>query len=171
MSPNRIDDAIIAKGQNREYESSILGYLSDQGYSYTKLTSGYGARKPTDGDLANMRETIKSNGVVLYHFKGHYAVMWGYQKTGEGENDYQYFFDDPAGDRTEGYFNDSGEKAAYSQDYLKTQDIYDSWGIYEGIIGTNVSVNDVAGVASANSSGGSIVSIIFKGIFDDMIKL
>lgn len=85
---------------------------------------------PSNTDLKAMRDVIKNGGLVLYHFAGHYSVIKGYQKIGKGENDFKYIFYDPAGDRTHGYYNDSGRNAVYSQRYLQTQPIRgNAWGV------------------------------------------
>ena len=137
MNVNTVDDIVrVANGGGsflyRQNEANLVDYIASKGFEANKITTPGGDRKPTSADFAKMRKTIKEGGIILYHFAGHYAVMYGYKKTGEGENDYQYYFHDSAGNRPEGYFNDNGKNAKYSQDYLKSQDIRgDVWGFKE----------------------------------------
>ncbi|MGB4268289.1 MAG: RHS repeat-associated core domain-containing protein [Spirochaetota bacterium] len=126
FNPNTVDDIIRVKDgkgnfEYRQFETSLVKFLTDMGFDVENITKRGGDRILTNEELKAMREAIKDGKVILFHFKGHYAVMIGYQKNGNGENDFNYIFYDPAGDRKQGYFNNNGVNAVYSQKYLQSQ--------------------------------------------------
>jgi hypothetical protein len=105
----------------RQNENALVAFLRATGHNADGLLNDWKSRNLSDQDLGTMRDAIRNGSMILYHFDGHYAVMYGYQKSGKGANDYNYFFYDPAGDRTKGYFNMQGKDAVYSHTYLKSQ--------------------------------------------------
>ena len=105
-------------------DNLLTDYLTAAGWTCKKITDGGSAKTswgfvPTEKDYEAIRRAIEGGDVVLYHFagwdkksSGHYTICKGY----EGKN--IFVFNDPAGDRVKGYFNDDGEDAKYTVDQL-----------------------------------------------------
>jgi hypothetical protein len=102
----------------------LTEYLDDKGFATEKIIDGGSESTqwgfiPSPENFSKMKDVLDSGKVILYHFwgkdgrsAGHYAICKGY----EGED---FIFNDPAGDRNFGYFNDKGEGAVYERSSLK----------------------------------------------------
>lgn len=99
-------------------DTDLTAYLDDRGYATEKIVDGGSEATqwgfyPSPDNFKKMREVFDAGKVILYHFwgkdgksAGHYTICKGY----EGNN---FIFNDPAGNRKIGYFNDNGENAVY----------------------------------------------------------
>jgi hypothetical protein len=122
-NPQRVADIVGASAD----DTTLTNYLLKKGFKISKIIDG-GSEKtgwgfiPSDADFDKMKHILAdSEGVILYHFAGwdkksagHYVVCTGYD---EEEN--KFSFNDPAGDRSEGYFNIYGEGAEYTPEQLQ----------------------------------------------------
>ncbi len=106
----------------------LTKYLVGKGFKPAKIVDGgtqasRWAFMPSIKDFAKMREAIDAGAIILYHFAGwdkkstgHYALCKGYTDSG-------FIFNDPAGNRNQGYFNDHGEGATYTMAQLQAAGI------------------------------------------------
>ena len=109
-------------------DMKLVDYLRSRGYVVDKIVDGGSAKSkwafaPLEKHFQSMRDALDDGRVILYHFagwdkksSGHYAVCIGY-------SDNDFIFKDPAGDRTQGYFNDDGDGAIYSTGQLRAAGI------------------------------------------------
>jgi hypothetical protein len=105
-------------------DNVLINYLNQKGYETELIIDGGSEATgwgfvPSFDNFDKMKEVITSGKAILYHFagwdhksSGHYTICKGYE-------DANFIFNDPAGNRDQGYFNDNGEDAVYSMDTLK----------------------------------------------------
>jgi hypothetical protein len=116
----------------------IINYLQNHGLRTEKIVDG-GSEKtkwgfyPSLTDFAVIMSELKKGRYILYHFwgkdgrsAGHYAIIKDYN-----EETKKFIFNDPAGDRTEGYFNDNGEDAGYDVSFLQKAGIKRLFSVWE----------------------------------------
>ena len=108
----------------------LVNYLRAAGHTVEKIVDGGSpetrwAFYPADRDFIEMKLSLESGLIILYHFagwdhrsSGHYAVCVGWEDDPE-----RFVFLDPAGDRNRGYFNDHGNGARYTRAFLRAAGI------------------------------------------------
>ena len=115
---------------------TLMTYLHKKGFKTTIFIDGGNEKTdygfvPSDDDFEAIKKVIDSGNIVFYHFagwdkksSGHYTILKDYDDDG-------FFFYDPAGDRSQGYFNAYGQDAHYTVDELKKAGIKRLWAISE----------------------------------------
>lgn len=126
--PNTVLDNLIDKyGDNDQFmwEEHLVDYLQERGFVCEAVTElAYPKpRHVTEAELNIMKLEILGGKVILYHKKGHYQIMIGYDFA-----DGNYFiFNDPAGDRnfpTKYRKRESGHRVKYPIEKIKDEIIY-----------------------------------------------
>lgn len=113
------------KNDQFQWEEHLVDYLEERGFKCEAVTKlAYPApRHVTVIELEKMKLEVIGGKVILYHKKGHYQIMVGYDfKDGE-----YFIFNDPAGDRnfpSRYRKRESGHNVKYGADMIKNEIIY-----------------------------------------------